>query len=169
MVVRCVCICVYDVYVRNIGSTVSCRGMFSRGTVHLLMTITKLGSDAFGPGCHQLATSTTIYASPCRHPTVGSCCGSGWSNKASRVSPRQTYWLPPKLFTENDKISTSPDRNLLFIVLVAHVDLFEKSSSPPERNISWPKTEHKIAKNGWKLSKVAITEITRSLLAKNGR
>ena len=72
-------------------------------TVHLLMTITKLRSDAFGPGYHQLATSTAVYASPCRHLTVGSCCGSGWYNKASRVSPRQTggyNWLPPKLFTE---------------------------------------------------------------------
>ena len=92
MVVTCVCICMY-VYVGNIlvGSTVvSCRGMFFRDTVHLLMTITKLRSEAFGPGCHQLATSTAIYASPCRHRPEGSC-GSGWCNKASRVSPRQTY------------------------------------------------------------------------------
>ena len=59
--------------------------------------------------------------------------------------------------------------NLLFIVLVAHVDLFEYSSSPPERDIKWPKTEHKMAKNGWKLSKVAFTGSTRSFLAKNGR
>ena len=130
MVVTCVCICMY-VYVCNIGPTVSCRGMFFRGTVHLLMTVTKLRSDAFGPGCHQLATSTAIYASPCRHLTVGSCCGSGWCNKASRVSPRQTYWLPPKLFTENDKISTSLDRKFAVnclkknLLLVAHVDLFE--------------------------------------------
>ena len=29
---------------------------------------------------------------------------------------------------------------LLLIVLGAHVDLFEHSSSPPERNIKWPKT-----------------------------
>ena len=29
---------------------------------------------------------------------------------------------------------------LLLIALVAHVDLFEHSSSPPERNIKWPKT-----------------------------
>ena len=28
----------------------------------------------------------------------------------------------------------------LLIVLVARVDLFEQSSSPPERNIKWPKT-----------------------------
>ena len=28
---------------------------------------------------------------------------------------------------------------LLLIVLVVHVDLFEHSSSPPERNIKWPK------------------------------
>ena len=68
-------------------------------------------SGAFGPGCHQLRTSTAIYAFPCRHLTEGFCCGSSWCNKASRVSPRQTYWLPPKLFTENDKISTSPGRN----------------------------------------------------------
>ena len=58
---------------------------------------------------------------------------------------------------------------LLLFFLVAHVDLFEQSSNPPERNIKWPKTEHKMAKNGWKLSKVAITGSTRSLLAKNGR
>ena len=57
----------------------------------------------------------------------------------------------------------------LLIVLVAHVDLFEQSSCPSERNIKWPKTEHEMAKNGWKLSKVAITGSTRSLLAKNGR
>ena len=55
------------------------------------------------------------------------------------------------------------------IVLVAHVDLFEQSSIPPEKNIKWSKMEHKMAKNGWKLSKVAITGSTRSLLAKNGR
>ena len=29
---------------------------------------------------------------------------------------------------------------LLLIVLVAHIDLFEQSSSPPKRNIKWPKT-----------------------------
>ena len=29
---------------------------------------------------------------------------------------------------------------LLLVVLVAHIDLFEQSSSPPERNIKWPKT-----------------------------
>ena len=58
---------------------------------------------------------------------------------------------------------------LLLIVLVTHIDRFEQSSSPLERNITWPKTEHKMAKNGWKLSKVAITGSTRSLLAKNGR
>ena len=52
---------------------------------------------------------------------------------------------------------------LLLIVLVAHVDLFEQSSSPTE------KKKHKMAKNGWKLSKVAITGSTRSLLAKNGK
>ena len=28
---------------------------------------------------------------------------------------------------------------LLLIVFVAHIDLFEQSSSPPERNIKWPK------------------------------
>ena len=77
--------------------------MFFRGTVHLLMTFTKFRSDAFGPGCHQLATSTAIYASPCQHLTEGSCCGSGWCSKASRVSFRQTYWLLPKSFTENYK------------------------------------------------------------------
>ena len=58
---------------------------------------------------------------------------------------------------------------LLLIVLVAYVDPFEQSSSPPERNIEWPKTGHKMAKNKWKLSKVAIAGSTRSLLAKNGR
>ena len=58
---------------------------------------------------------------------------------------------------------------LLLIVLVAHVDLFEQSSSPPERKIKWPKTKHIMAKNEWKLSKVAITGSTRPLLAKNGR
>ena len=131
--------------------------------------LTKLRSDAFGPGCHQLVTSTAIYASPYRHLTVGYCCGSVWCNKASRVSPRQTYWLPPKLFRENYKFPRHLTEILLLIVLVAHVDLFEYSSSPPERNISRPKTEHKMAKNGWKLSKVAITGSTRSLLAKNGR
>ena len=52
---------------------------------------------------------------------------------------------------------------------MAYVDLFEQSSSPPEKNIRWPKTEHKMAKNGWKLSKVAITGSTRSLLAKSRR
>ena len=52
---------------------------------------------------------------------------------------------------------------LLLIVLVAHVDLFEHS-------IEWPtEKKHKMAKNGWKLSKVAITRSTRSLLAQNGR
>ena len=55
------------------------------------------------------------------------------------------------------------------VVLVAYVDRFEQSSSPPEKNIKWPKMEHKMAKNGWKPSKVAITGSTRSLLAKNGR
>ena len=29
---------------------------------------------------------------------------------------------------------------LLIFVLVAYFDLFERSSSPPERNIKWPKT-----------------------------
>ena len=59
---------------------------------------------------------------------------------------RQGYnWLPPKLFTENYKISMSTGRNFAVMfkekyVLVAHVDLFEHSSSPPERNIKWPKT-----------------------------
>ena len=118
-------VCIY-VYVYNIGSTVLCRGMFFRDAVHLLMTITKLRSDAFGPGCHQLATSTAIYASPCRHLNVGSLKKNQNAPRPSEVlvvvragviklpeyvSPRQTYWLPPKLFTENDKISTSPDRN----------------------------------------------------------
>ena len=59
--------------------------------------------------------------------------------------------------------------NRTITVLVAHVDLFEHSSSPPERNMKRPKTEHKMAKNGWKLSKVAITGSTRSLLAKTER
>ena len=58
---------------------------------------------------------------------------------------------------------------LLLIVLVAHVDLCERSSSLQERNIKLQKTEHETAKNGWKLSKVAITGSTWSLLAKNGR
>ena len=34
------------------------------------MTIIKLRSDPFGPGCHQVATLTAIYASPCRHLPV---------------------------------------------------------------------------------------------------
>ena len=29
---------------------------------------------------------------------------------------------------------------LLLVVFVAHVDMFEHSISPPERNIKWPKT-----------------------------
>ena len=37
---------------------------------------------------------------------------------------------------------------LLLIVLVADVDLFKWSSSPPERNIKGPKTEQKMAKTG---------------------
>ena len=115
-----------------------------------------------------------IYASSCRHLTVGSC-GSGWCNKASRrVSPpdRQGYnWLltPKIVYRKMIKFLCQLVEILLLIVLVAHVDLFEHSSSPPERNIKWLKTEHKMAKNGWKLSKVAITGSTRSLLAKNGR
>ena len=37
-------------------------------TVHFLITITtKLRNEVFGPGCHQLATSTVIYTSPCRY------------------------------------------------------------------------------------------------------
>ena len=36
--------------------------MFLCGTVHLQVTITKLRSDAFGPGCHQLAALMAIYA-----------------------------------------------------------------------------------------------------------
>ena len=59
-----------------------------------------------------------------------------------------------KLFIQkNEKmlsISTSPGRN--FACSRGHVDLFEQSSSPPEMNIKWPKTEHKTAKNGWKLT-----------------
>ena len=58
---------------------------------------------------------------------------------------------------------------LLTSVLVACVDLFEWLSSSPERDIKWPKTEHTMAKNGWKLTKVAIIGSTRSLLAKKGR
>ena len=54
------------------------------GTVHLLMTITKLRSDA-GPGCHQLATLTAIYTSLSIILLVG--CGSGWCNKASDYPP----------------------------------------------------------------------------------
>ena len=46
--------------------------------------------------------------------------------------------------------------------------MFKQSSSPSERTIKWPKTEHKMAKNGWKLSKVAITGSTRSLRPKTG-
>ena len=62
-------------------------------------------------------------------------------NKASRVSPRQTYWLPPKLFTGNDKISTSPGQNFAVNkIFLRPLDLFEHSSSPPESNIKWPKT-----------------------------
>ena len=55
------------------------------------MTTTKLRSDT-GSGCHQLATSTAIYASLCRHVTCR--LWSGWCNKAS-VYPtdRQTGML----------------------------------------------------------------------------
>ena len=49
------------------------------GTAYLLIIITDLRSDAFGPGCHQLATMTAIYAFLCRRPVVvSSSCGSGW-------------------------------------------------------------------------------------------
>ena len=49
------------------------------GPVHYLTTITELRSDAYGPGCHQLAILTAIYASLRRYLFVGSsCCGSGW-------------------------------------------------------------------------------------------
>ena len=36
-------------------------------------------------------------------------------------------------------ISTSPVEILLLIIFVAHADLFEQSSSPPERNTKLPK------------------------------
>ena len=88
-------------------------------------------------------------------------CGSGWCNKASD-SEGYNWGIQknccPKLFV-NFHVTWSkfPQEILLLFVLLAHVDLFEQSSSPPERNIKWPKTEQKMAKNGWKLSKVAIT------------
>ena len=95
------------------------------------------------------------------------------SNEASKHPPdRQgNKWLAPKLFEEKWEKLSSPHLGeiLLSIVLVARVDLFEYSNCPPERNIKWPKTDYKMAKNGWKLSKVAIIGSTRSLLAKNGR
>ena len=38
-------------------------GAFFCGTVHLLMTITKLRSDAFGPGYWQLRRQSSLYIS----------------------------------------------------------------------------------------------------------
>ena len=61
------------------------------GTVHLLMNITKLRSDV-GPGCHQLATLTAIYASSVDILLVG--CGSGCP------PDRQGYWISPNIVTE---------------------------------------------------------------------
>ena len=69
----------------KIGSTVSCQGMFFFGTVHLQITITKLRSDAFGPGFHQLATLMAIYASLFRHLTVGSLKKNLNAKNAQRV------------------------------------------------------------------------------------
>ena len=76
--------------------------------------------------------------------TVGSC-GSGWCNKASRVSPGidrgiTGYCTPKIVYRKMIKIPRQLVEILLLIVLVNHVDLFERSSSPPERNIKWPKT-----------------------------
>ena len=68
-------------------------------------------------------------------------CGSGWCNKAWRGI---TGGYRKIVYTEKIRKYCQSPRHMvkifLFIVLVAHVDLFEQSSSPPESNIKWPKT-----------------------------
>ena len=91
-------------------------GAFFCGTVHLLMAITKLRSDAFGPGYWDFDGNLCISLSYCR----GSCCGS-----LEYPPDRQGYsWLLPKLFTEKMRKICPPPRHLGEIML-AHVDLFE--------------------------------------------
>ena len=62
------------------------RGMFFCGTVHLLITVTKLRSDA-GPGCHQLKTWTAICASLCRHLTCRLWFGLVYPPDRQGISP----------------------------------------------------------------------------------
>ena len=66
----------------NIGSTVQYIIMsghvFFCDTVHLLMTTTKLRSDAFVQATGDFDGNLCISLFYCK----GSCCGSGWYNKA---------------------------------------------------------------------------------------
>ena len=65
----------------NIGSTVvqyHVGACFFCVTVHLLMTTTKLRSDAFVQATGDFDGNLCISMSYCR----GSCYGSGWCNKA---------------------------------------------------------------------------------------
>ena len=134
-------------------SAVSCRGMFFCGTVHLLMTTTKLRSDAFVQATGDFDGNLCISLFYCR----GSCCGSGWCNKAWHFPPltggcseglsafwfffeklleyppnRQGYSLTGYFQNWNHRKMRNicqPPRHLgeilLLIVLVVHVDLFE--------------------------------------------
>ena len=61
----------------------SSRGMFFCGTVHFLMTTTKLRSDAFVQATGDFDGNLCISLSYCR----GSCCGSGWCTKVDIFSP----------------------------------------------------------------------------------
>ena len=55
-----------------------CSIMFFCGTVYLLMTTTKLRSDAFVQATGDFDGNLCIFLSYCRV----SCCGSGWCTKA---------------------------------------------------------------------------------------
>ena len=76
-----------------------------------------------------------LYISLAASYCGGSCYGSGWCNKASGGGGITGY--SQNCLQKNEKIlsiSTSPGRN--FAVNCS----CEQSSSPPERNIKWPKT-----------------------------
>ena len=104
-------------------------GAFFCGTAHLLMVITKLRSDAFGPGYWRLRRQSMHLPIFCR----GSCCGSGWCIKASRVPgiPQTDRGITGylKIVYRKMRKFCQPPRHLgeilLLIVLVAEVDLFE--------------------------------------------
>ena len=96
-------------------------GAFFCGTVHLLMDITKLRSDAFGLGL--LATSTAIYASPYLLYRFLLWFGL-------------VLWLPQNCLQKNEKnlsTSTSPERNFAVHCLKKNQNAPRPSEHPPVR------------------------------------